>query len=120
MHTYKSNMNDLDRLKKRSDFVLARDIGQSWVSHGLIVQVRPNQDQKKRIGFTVTKKVSTSAVKRNRIKRRLRTLAVDVLSQTGKENCDYVLIGRKATLDRDFELLKKDLIWCLAKMGFKS
>ena len=120
MHTPKDNMSEIDRLKKRSDFVLARDDGKSWVSHGMILQVRDNDDHKKRIGVTVTKKVSTSAVKRNRIKRRLRAVSVDVLSTTGRNNADYVLIGRKATLDRDYKSLKKDLLWCLDKMGLKS
>ena len=120
MHTQKDNMIDLDRLKKRSDFVLARDSGQSWVSHGLVLQARPNQYQKKRIGVTVTKKVSTSAVTRNRIKRRLRSVAADVLSQNGRSDCDYVLIGRPKTLEREYDSLKKDLLWCLDKMGLKS
>ncbi len=69
-----------------------------------------------RLGFTVTKKTFKSAVKRNRVKRRLRALAREIITPLAKPGYDYVLIGRPATLDTPYDVLKKDLKWCLKRM----
>ena len=50
-----------------------------------------------------------NAVARNRVKRRLRAAAVEVLSKSGEPGFDYVLIGRKATLERRYDALVEDL-----------
>ena len=106
----------LKTLKKRSDFLLLRDRGQSWVSRGLVLQVLPNNLDEIRVGFTVSKKVSSKAVLRNRAQRRLREVAWEVLPDCAKLSCDYVLIGRTLTLARSYETLCQDLKWCLEKM----
>lgn len=116
MHTKKENMMKLERLQKRSDFLYANTKGQKWVSHGLIIQIVPRDHDVIRTGFTVTKRTEKSAVKRNRIKRRLRAVAADVLSHVGRTGYDYVLIGRSATLTRPYDALCRDLKWCLKKM----
>ena len=110
----------LSIIKKRSDFLKIQSKGQKWVSHGLIVQSAPNEDGEKRIGFTVSKKVDKSAGKRNRIKRRLRAVAADILTKEGKAAQDYILVGRPQTLTRPYETLCKDLRWCLEKMGLEA
>lgn len=110
------SMEDLVQIKKRSDFLNIQGQGRKWVSHGLILQTKSNDILIKRVGFTVTKRVDKSAVKRNRIKRRLRAVAKDVLPQYAKESQDYILVGRKETLTRPYQSLCKDLRWCLRKM----
>jgi len=124
-------MAKLGRLKKRQEFLDIQLKGQSWVSSSVIVQVLPApvmgggeykqnaQDALSRMGLTVSKKVSALAVDRNRIKRRLRAAASDVLTSRAQDGANYVLIGRKATLDVDFEVLKKDLSWCLKRLHHK-
>lgn len=122
MHTLKSDMKNTERLKKRSDFVALNKKAKKWVSQSLIIQALkhgeelPCPAESMRVGFTVTKKVHKSAVKRNRIKRRLRAAAADVLSTHAKPGYDYVLIGRPQTATRAYETLCKDLKWCLKKM----
>ena len=108
----------ISSLKKRADFLLMNKEAQKWVSQGLVIQARPNGTDDMRIGFTVTKKVSKSAVTRNRIKRRLRAAAREVLPAIAKPGCDYVFIGRRETQMRDYTQLCKDVRWCLGKMGF--
>lgn len=118
MHTHKEELAALKTLTARSHFLEVQNSGKKWVSHGLILQVRDNQDQGKRMGFTVSKRVDKSAVVRNRIKRRLRAVAADVLSGYAQSNVDYVLVGRKLTETRPYEELCSDLKWCLRKMGY--
>ena len=120
MFASKAQQKSLARLKNRSDFLKIQSKGQKWVSHGLIVQIMPNDLDESRVGFTVTKKVSNSAVKRNRIKRRLRAVAADILPRHARPSCDYILVGRALTATRPYETLRNDLKWCLEKTGYVS
>jgi len=69
-----------------------------------------------RVGYTVTKKVG-SAVIRNRVKRRFRELARELLPQSGVAGADHVLIGRNSAVERDFSKLRIDLAKALAKVA---
>ena len=86
------------------------------MSHGLTLQAMPNDLGCIRVGFTVTKRTHKSAVKRNRIKRRLRAVAADILPLYAKDSCDYILVGRALSAIRPYETLQDDLKWCLRKM----
>lgn len=68
-----------------------------------------------RIGFTVTKKIG-GAVVRNRLKRRLRALARDILPTHGIAGADHVLIGRDDGLALDFATLRNDLLFALKRV----
>ena len=116
MEASKEQQATLIQIKKRSDFLHIQSKGRKWVSHGLTIQTKPNEDNIKRIGYTVTKRTDKSAVKRNRIKRRLRAAAADILPAHAKNGHDYILVGRPQTLTRPYETLKNDIKWCLGKM----
>ena len=120
MQASKEAQASLTQIKTRADFLKIQSGGRKWVSHGLIVQTAPNKDDIKRIGYTVSKRVDKSAVKRNRIKRRLRAVAADVLPQGAKNGQDYILVGRPQTAIRPYETLCEDLRWCLRKMGLEA
>lgn len=111
----KTNQNAASALKKRADFLHVQSKGQKWVSHGLVLQAYRNEGLGQRVGFTVTKKIDTRAVKRNRIKRRLRSVASDVLP-AARDNMDYILVGRALSSTRPYEKLCQDLLWCLGKL----
>lgn len=118
MHASKAQLKTLEHLKNRSDFLKMNRSCTKWVSHGLVLQVLPNELGVMRVGFTVTKRTDKSAVNRNRIKRRLRAAAADILPVHARTSCDYVLIGRNGTATRPYETLCKDLKWCLQKMDY--
>jgi len=69
-----------------------------------------------RVGFTVSRKVG-NAVVRNRVRRRLREAARQVIPATARADLDYVLIGRQAALGRDFALLRQELGEALRRLA---
>jgi ribonuclease P protein component len=120
MQAPRQQLKSLETLKKRSDFLKMNTHAEKWVAQGMILQALPNDLGTTRVGFTVTKRVDKSAVRRNRIKRRLRAAAADILPLYARASCDYVLIGRPQSATRPYISLKSDLKWCLDKMGFKK
>lgn len=81
----------------------------------LLVRAREDADPTMRIGITVSKKVG-NAVARNRVKRRFRALAREVLPTAGIAGADHVLIGRTSAIERPYELLKTELVKALRKV----
>ncbi len=80
----------------------------------LLVRDRDDGDETLRVGFTVTKKIG-GAVVRNRMKRRFRALARELLPTSGVPGSDHVLIGREGGVERDFSLLRQELAKALDK-----
>ena len=74
----------------------------------LLVRDRQDADPAMRVGFTVTKKIG-GAVVRNRMRRRFRELAREIVPAKGFPGADHVMIGRAKGVERDFSLLRKDL-----------
>ncbi|WP_262503924.1 ribonuclease P protein component [Sphingosinithalassobacter sp. CS137] len=81
----------------------------------LLVRDRGDADATMRIGITVSKKVG-NAVTRNRMKRRFRALAREILPQSGIHGADHVLIGRPGGVERDWSALQADLARALNKV----
>jgi len=110
------------RLKRRTEFLRIARARRKWAAPGLILQTdrhpvdAADDGADCRVGFTVTKKVG-NAVVRNRIKRRLRAAARDVLPDRARSGYDFVLIGRKDTLARAYDDLKSDLLQALDRTG---
>ena len=71
-----------------------------------------------RVGFTVTKKIG-GAVVRNRMKRRFRALASEIISSKGFPGADHVMIGRGKGIERDFGLLRNELVSALDRLRRK-
>jgi ribonuclease P protein component len=106
--------SETDRLKKRSDFLRLQHEGRKWISPNVIVQIAIATTDNTRAGFTATKKLG-NAVMRNRIKRRMREAAKQVLKDAETPH-DIVLIGRHDTATCPFPNLIKDLKWCLKRL----
>jgi ribonuclease P protein component len=105
----------MDRLRQRADF-LAVATGARVASAAFVVQSRRREDDGPiRIGFTVTRKNGT-ATERNRIRRRLRELVKRLDVITMRPHSDYVLVGRRAALNRDFTIMLDDLRSALRRL----
>ena len=98
----------MDRLRQRADFLAVADGARANCAAFVLQSRRRDDDGPIRVGFTVTKKNGT-ATERNRIRRRLRELVkrLDVISM--RPHSDYVLVGRRAALNRDFATMLDDL-----------
>jgi len=68
-----------------------------------------------RVGFTVTKKIG-GAVVRNRMKRRFRALASEIVPAKGFAGADHVMIGRSKGIERDFAQLRNELAGALDRL----
>ncbi|WP_085809551.1 ribonuclease P protein component [Sphingomonas sp. TZW2008] len=104
-------------MTRRRDF-LAANAGRRAPMPGFVLLVRPRDDgdPTMRIGYTVTKKIGNSVV-RNRMKRRLRALARELLPADGVVGADHVLIGRNGGIERDFASLRTELGKALRKVA---
>jgi ribonuclease P protein component len=84
----------------------------------LLVRDRQDSDAAMRVGFTVTKKIG-GAVIRNRMKRRFRALAREIIPTKGIAGADHVMIGRAKGIERDYDLLKSELAGALERLSGK-
>jgi ribonuclease P protein component len=106
----------MDRLRQRADFLAVAD-GARVNSPAFVLQGRGRDDLGPvRVGFTVTKKNGT-APERNRIRRRLREVVRLTDNMALRPHHDYVLVGRRAALSRDFTAMVDDLQNCLQRLG---
>lgn len=88
---------------------------------GFVLLMRPRGDDSPamRLGITVTRKIG-NAVVRNRMKRRFRALARELLPVRGVVGADHVLIGRSAGIERSFDELRRELSKALAKVSARA
>ena len=107
--------SEIPRLRKRREFLAAAQ-GRKWAAPGVVLQALARGDGAgPRAGFTVTRKVG-KAVIRNRVRRRLRAAAAEILPLHAKPGYDYVLVGRIATLTRPWSDLLNDLRVALGRV----
>jgi ribonuclease P protein component len=107
----------IDRLLRRPQFLAAAK-GVSQARGAVVVQIldRQDDDPTVRVGFTATRKIG-GAVVRNRAKRRLREAARFLLPLYGQPGCDYVLIARMGTAERDWDRLLDDVKSALTRLA---
>jgi len=105
----------MERLKKRRDFLKVQK-GRRIHTGLFSVQALPREAlEGARVGFTVPKRVSPSAVKRNRIRRRLREafrIAGHGLSATGT---DFVIVAKLEALTAPHQRITSELAKALRK-----
>ena len=105
----------MERLRQRADF-LAAATGSKVPAAGFVLQSRKRTDDGPvRVGFTVSKKVG-NAVERNRVRRRLREIVRLSNADRMQTGHDYVLIGRRAALQRPFAQMAQEFDGALLRV----
>ena len=106
----------MDRLRQRADFLAVANGARANSAAFVVQSLGRNDDGPIRVGFTVTKKHGT-ATERNRIRRRLRELVkrLDVIAM--RPHHDYVVVGRRAALNRNFKAMLDDLHSALNRLN---
>ena len=130
----------LATLRKRREFLRVRGGGR-WSTHAFVLETkaRPEVDEaigaatkprenpvhsgdeacgNARFGFTVTKRLG-NAVRRNRIRRRLRAVVTEVGPQRARAAFDYVVIAREAAYDIRFDELTQLMSTALERVHQK-
>lgn len=123
MQASKEQLNSISRLPTQAAFdILRKSREKRWTAEGLMLQALPTYQGKKPrteiygLCVSASKKTAKRAHDRNRMKRRLKAVASEILPVHASENMDYMISARYGTNERDFDLLRKDLIWCLKKL----
>src|SRR6202049_693764 len=98
----------MDRLRQRADFLAVANGARANSAAFVVQSLDRNDTGPVRVGFTVTKKNGT-ATERNRIRRRLREVVKRLDGISMRPHRDYVLVGRRAALTRDFATMLDDL-----------
>lgn len=93
------------RLCRTEDFQRLRREGRSHPSRLLLMSVSPNELPHNRYGFIVSKQLG-KAVRRNRIRRRMRE-AVRLLHPQLRTGYDIVFIARPAIEGQPFEVIQR-------------
>jgi ribonuclease P protein component len=104
----------VERLLKRRDFLRVQK-GRRANTGLFSVLALPKPEGASRIGFTVSKKVYASAVKRNRIRRRLKEAARLEAAAFAGSAADIVVIAKPEALRADFALIRSGLRTAVAK-----
>ncbi len=114
------------RLRRRADFLRAAK-GKRFHTPCFTLQAAAQSHMEAvdetgkppRFGFTVTKKIG-NAVKRNRIRRRLKEALRLLKPLSAREGYDYVFVARSETLSAPFPALQAEIGRALSKVNEKK
>ena len=109
-------MHNTTSLNENYRFRLLYNKGSSSALKTLAVYVlKSKKKNKNQIGITVSKKLG-KAVARNRMRRRLKE-AYRINESRFATGFDIVIVARRACHSAPFEMVERDLLGCLKKLG---
>lgn len=106
----------LNTITKRKDFAYLKKYGKRVKGRYLIL-VKADRDCSIPLAcFIASKKSIGTAVKRNRAKRRMRSIWMENISAIAS-NSMYLLIANSGVLICDYKQLVRDFLWCLERLN---
>jgi len=106
----------INRLTRKKDFGTVFKKGESLKNNFLVFKILKNYLKKSRFGFIVSKKVSTKAVVRNKIKRRLRVAVFKELHNI-KNHADIIIITLPEIKKKKFSEIQNVINDSFGKIG---
>lgn len=116
MKATKEQTRLLSRLSEQAAFDLLRKSKTRWVAKGFSIQAIPSTLGQKFCVIT-SKKTAKLAVDRNKMRRRLRAVAFEILPSSAHTDISYMIVARKESLTLPMDDLRRDLKWCLKKLN---
>ncbi|MCD6271040.1 ribonuclease P protein component [bacterium] len=106
------------RLKKKKEFERVFKEGKAAKKDLLFIRFLKNNLETTRFGFIVSKKISKKAVVRNKVKRRLREAAREMLPKI-KPGYDIVVVAQRGIEKLNFFQIKDNLKELLKKIDLQ-
>ncbi|HRK97602.1 MAG TPA: ribonuclease P protein component [Alphaproteobacteria bacterium] len=128
MRATKADLENTSRLVQQAAFDSLRKTKKRWVSKGFALQVIPQancdgtteQDEPSSdpLGFCIiaSKKTARQAVLRNRMRRRLKAVALEILPRNAQMGMHYMIVARRDALTLGVDELRRDMVWCLKRL----
>lgn len=101
-------MKNIDSLKNYSEFKKVYDNGKSYANKYLVMYVLKNEDDRKRLGISVSKKVGNSVV-RHRLTRLIRESFRLNMNLLGS-GLSIVVVGRATSKGRDYKEIESAFV----------
>jgi ribonuclease P protein component len=118
MKATRQTMLSLSRLTNQAAFDSLRKSKIRWVAKGFSISIIPDESGGLSFCIIASKKTENSAVKRNRMRRRLRAMANDILPTAAKNGYSYMIVTKRDAMTLPAATLRQDLLWCLKKLGY--
>ena len=101
-------------IKKRSEFIRSSKFSKKIYTPNVVIQKLESKknDNIPHFGFTITKKIG-SAIERNKIKRRLKSIIIELLKYKDKYfdlSFNYILICKKEIVKVSYDDLENELM----------
>ena len=106
-------LNKKNRLTKNRHFQFIYRKGEKVYSKNMYLVYAPTKIKPCKVGIVVSNKVG-KAVKRNKIKRRLRVIIGEMIGNIN-QNYNYILVAKPEIIETDFLGLKKEVNYLFKK-----
>lgn len=102
------------RITKKKEFDLIFSQGKGSYNKYLGIKTTKGAQEYCRFGIIVSAKVSKKAVQRNKIKRRIRAILLELLPSIKKN--DYIIITLPPIISCDYQQIKESILFNLKKL----
>ncbi|MBO4390132.1 MAG: ribonuclease P protein component [Lachnospiraceae bacterium] len=109
-------MKNIISLKNYREFKQVYDAKNVYANRLLVMYVRPNGSDEKRLGITVSKKVGNSIV-RHRVTRLIRE-SYRLHKESFRTGCDVVFVAKNNAKDQGYRDIEKAMLHLMKLHGF--